>query len=60
LELRVWAFPDVDLKFRDEIIVMVKDNPLPVTIPLVCTGCKTKVEILNNGNLVEFDRLLLN
>ena len=39
---------------------MVKDNPLPLTIPIICTGCKTKVEILNNGHLVEFDRLLLN
>lgn len=33
-EIRVWAIPDKEQKFRDEIIVMIKDNPIPVIIPL--------------------------
>lgn len=35
-EIRVWAIPDEDKLFKDEIIVMIKDNPLPVQIPLQC------------------------
>ena len=41
---------------------MVKDNPLPLIIPLVCTGCKPTVDIINEGggDSVKFDKLLLN
>jgi len=28
-EVRVWAIPDEALKFKDDLIVMIKDNPLP-------------------------------
>ena len=45
-ELRLWAFPDTAQRFKDDLIVMVKDNPLPLIIPLVCTGCKPTVDVV--------------
>ncbi len=33
-EIRVWALPQQPQKFRDELIVMVKDNPIPLLLPL--------------------------
>jgi len=33
-ELRVWAIPGEEQKFKDEIIIMIKDNPSPVIIPI--------------------------
>jgi hydrocephalus-inducing protein len=39
---------------------MVKDNPLPLIIPLMCTGCKPTVEITKGHETVKFDKLLLN
>ena len=50
--------PDSVQKFKDELIIMIKDNPLPVIVPLQCSGAKPVVDILNND--VKFDRLLLN
>eukprot|EP00825_Cyclidium_porcatum_P002075 TRINITY_DN1095_c0_g1_i4.p1 TRINITY_DN1095_c0_g1~~TRINITY_DN1095_c0_g1_i4.p1 ORF type:complete len:1802 (-),score=468.45 TRINITY_DN1095_c0_g1_i4:3309-8714(-) len=57
-EIRVWAIPDKEQKFRDEIIVMIKDNPIPVIIPLQCIGSRPKLDIIE-GKSVIFDRLLL-
>lgn len=57
-ELRVWAIPNAAQKFRDEIIVMIKDNPTPVILPIQCLGSKPIVEI-EEGEPVKFDRLLL-
>lgn len=39
-DIRIWALPDVAQKFKDQLIVMIKDNPSPIVIPLQCTGCK--------------------
>jgi hydrocephalus-inducing protein len=58
-EIRVWAIPDEDKLFKDEIIVMIKDNPLPVQIPLQCQGCVPDVQIVE-GQTVVFHRLLIN
>lgn len=33
-EIRVWAIPDEDKKFKDDLIIMIKDNPIPVIIPM--------------------------
>lgn len=35
-EIRVWAFPDQDKLFKDELIIMIKDNPTPVILPMQC------------------------
>ena len=33
-ELRIWAIPGVAQKYKDEIVVMIKDNPTPVILPI--------------------------
>jgi len=60
LEVKVWAIPDELRKFRDDLIIMIKDNPTPVVLPLTCLGCKPQVSILQGAEQVRFDRLLLN
>ena len=57
-EIRVWAIPDEAKKFKDEIIVMIKDNPQPLIVPITCTGAKPIVDIID-GEPMKFDRLLL-
>ncbi len=55
----MWALPDFSSKFRDEIIIMIKDNPLPVILPIMCLGCKPILDIIE-GSPVKFERKLLN
>ena len=57
-EVRVWALPDEANRFRDDLIVMIKDNPTPVILPLNCLGSRPQIEI-TQGDPVKFDRLLL-
>lgn len=57
-EIRVWALPDQPRKFRDDLIVMIKDNPSPVILPMMCLGQKPVVEVLEGENLI-FERMLL-
>lgn len=63
-EIRIWALPDQDQKFKDDLICMVKDNPTPMIIPMTCLGARPMVEInvSEEGEMhkVEFERLLLN
>lgn len=58
-EIRVWAIPDQPQKFKDELIVMVKDNPIPLILPITCLGQKPEIEVIE-GQQLSFDRLLLN
>jgi len=58
LELRVWCFPDKPQKFRDDLIVQIKDNPLPLIIPISCIGCRPTIDLLDSE--LKFERLLLN
>ena len=37
-EIRVWALPDQPQKFKDELIIMIKENPIPVILPICCMG----------------------
>jgi len=37
-ELRVWALPDNVEEFQDDLVVMIKNNPIPVIVPLKCLG----------------------
>ena len=38
---------------------MVKDNPIPLILPLQCLGQKPEIQIVE-GDTLNFDRLLLN
>ncbi|EGR29178.1 hypothetical protein IMG5_161280 [Ichthyophthirius multifiliis] len=58
-ELRVWAIPDAAQKFKDDIIIMIKDNPTPLILPMMCLGCKPIVDIIE-GCPIKFERKLLN
>lgn len=57
-DLRVWAFPDAPQFYKDQIIGMIKNNPVPVVFDIQCTGVKPTVEVDNN--MIKFERLLLN
>jgi len=57
-ELRVWAIPDEARRFRDDVIVMIQNNPTPLVLPVITTGARPIVEIVD-GAVVKFERLLL-
>ena len=57
-DLRVWAFPDTPNIYRDQLICMVKDNPVPIIFDLQCTGVKPTIQL--SATTVEFQRILLN
>ena len=46
-------------EFRDDLIIMIKNNPLPVIVPLKCLGQKPVMEVVK-GDGLKFERLLLN
>ena len=58
-QLRVWSIPDEARTFLDELIIMVKNNPTPITIPLKCLGSKPVIDI-KEGSPMKFTRILLN
>jgi len=58
-ELRVWSLPDEPHQFNEELILMIKNNPIPVTIPMKCLGQKPSIEIIE-GSPMKFTRILLN
>ena len=43
----------------DELIVMIKNNPVPLIIPMKCQGSKPSIEIME-GSPLKFTRILLN
>jgi hydrocephalus-inducing protein len=45
-ELRVWAIPDEAREFKDDVIIMIKDNPMPVILPIKCRGATPIVDII--------------
>ena len=57
-EVRVWALPSEARKYRDDLIIMIKDNPTPMILPIVCQGQRPIIEILEGENLI-FERMLL-
>ena len=57
-EVRVWAIPDITGKFRDDLICMVKDNPVPTIFPMICSGQTPTLQI--DTDKITFDRLLIN
>ena len=56
-DLRVWAFPDTPDVYRDQLICMIKDNPVPITFDLQCTGAKPIIQL--STDMVQFQRILL-
>jgi hydrocephalus-inducing protein len=56
-EIRVWAFPDAVQKFKDDLICMINNNPMPAIFKLQCDGVKPVVEVSSEN--IFFDRLLL-
>ena len=57
-EVRIWAIPDQPKKYKDDLIIMIKDNPTPVILPMICLGQKPIIEVLEGENLI-FERMLL-
>lgn len=55
--LKVFAFPEEDKLYTDEVIVLLKDNPNPVIIPIQCLGAKPVVNA--SHDVVKFDRALI-
>lgn len=53
----MFAFPDEDRSFSDEVIVLIKDNPNPVVIPIQCLGAKPIVN--TSHEVVKFERALI-
>lgn len=50
-EVRVWALPDQVEEFKDDLIIMIKNNPLPVIVPLKCLGQKPVLEVIQGDGL---------
>eukprot|EP01022_Parablepharisma_sp_SALTPOND_P020800 TRINITY_DN386_c0_g1_i3.p1 TRINITY_DN386_c0_g1~~TRINITY_DN386_c0_g1_i3.p1 ORF type:complete len:4093 (+),score=589.86 TRINITY_DN386_c0_g1_i3:873-13151(+) len=56
-EVKVWAFPDKPIEYRDALVCTVKDNPKPVVLKMVCYGAQPEVKVEPEGIL--FERLLV-
>ena len=57
LNLKVFAFPDEAKEYTDEVIVLIKDNPNPVVIPIMCLGAKPVVT--SSNDVLKFERQLI-
>jgi hydrocephalus-inducing protein len=55
--LKVFAFPEEDREYTDEVIVLIKDSPNPVVIPVQCLGAKPIVKA--SHDVVKFERALI-
>ena len=53
----MFAFPDQDKEFTDQVIVLIKNNPDPVIIPIQCLGAKPIVNA--SHEVVKFERALI-
>ena len=57
LNLQVFAFPEEAKLYKDEVIVLVKDNPNPAILQVQCTGAKPIVNV--DFETVKFERALI-
>ena len=55
--LRVYAFPDEAKLYTDQVVILIKDNPNPVCLPIQCLGAKPSVS--TSHDTVLFERALL-
>lgn len=58
LQLRIYAFPEIAQLYTDQLVVLIKDNPNPVILPIQCLGAKPVVSV--TSDTVLFERALLN
>jgi len=56
-KIKIWAFPDKPIEFKDTLIAIIKDNPKPVQFNLVCHGSQPTSKI--DSDNIEFERLLV-
>ena len=57
LNLEVFAFPEEAKLYKDEVIVLIKDNPNPAILNVQCLGAKPIVNV--DTEVVKFERALL-
>lgn len=57
LNLQVYAFPEEAKLYKDEVIVLIKDNPNPTILSVQCTGAKPVVAV--GHETVKFERALI-
>ena len=57
-ELDVYAFPLKQTEYKDELICMMKDNPIPTRVLLTCKGAEPNVVI--DTDSLDFEKLVVN
>jgi len=57
LQLRVFSFPENAQLYKDEVVILIKDNPNAVVLPIQCLGAKPSVAV--SHDTVMFERALL-
>jgi hydrocephalus-inducing protein len=56
--LKVFAFPGRTVDYKDELICLIKDNPIPIRINLSCKGTEPRVDL--ETDTLEFEKLIVN
>ena len=57
MPLRVWAYPKECQPYLDNLVVCVRDNPVPIVYPLSAQGVKPELEF--HTTAIQFDRVLV-
>ena len=57
-ELDVYAFPSKQTEYKDELICLIEDNPIPTRVLLTCKGAEPKVDLESDN--IEFEKLVIN
>ena len=57
-ELEVYAFPNRPTEYKDELICLIQDNPIPTRVMLTCKGAEPKVDI--EVDSLDFEKLVVN
>jgi len=56
-EVKVWAFPDKPIEYKDTLMCIIKDNPKPVVLNMTCWGSQPEAKI-DPENII-FEKLLV-
>jgi hypothetical protein len=43
-DVKIWAFPNAEKEFVDNIVVCVSGNPIPISYPVKCVGVEPAIE----------------
>ena len=57
-ELEVYAFPNRPTEYKDELICLIQDNPIPTRVSLTCKGAEPRVDIESDS--LDFEKLVIN